>query len=449
MSAAASSPLCISVGGGKGGVGKSLVAANLAVAFGELGFRTVLVDADLGAANQHTLFGIDHPGSTLQALVDREVGTLEEVAGPTGAPRLFLVPGIGAVPGAANLHHAQKLKVMRHVRRLDAEVVVVDVGAGVSYNVLDFFELGDLRLVVTTPQLTAMQNAYCFMKAAVYRGLKQRVENHAQREAFGEASSRRETERVSELRARARGLDAGLEAGFAQVTEGFATWLVGNVVEQPSQRKVLAALSRMARDFLDVRVDVGATLPMSREVHASVTRRRPFVLSHPDHPASRQLRALAEHLAIQDVDAIRRTRLAPAAEDPSRVGAPSERPSDQERFGVSLIDYLRREERVAVDHAVRVACDGAERRARMNDLSPRGALLEGALSVEVGARLELRLVGLADAPSMSGVVRHVSVSGRHVGLELDERCRATARRLLEDAPRRSSTLPPPAIAAVG
>ena len=102
-----SGPVCISVGGGKGGVGKSVVAANLGVAIADLGFRTVIIDADLGAANQHTLFGIDRPGQSLQAFLDKDVRSLEEIASPTGAPRLFLVPGIGAVPGAANLNHAQ------------------------------------------------------------------------------------------------------------------------------------------------------------------------------------------------------------------------------------------------------------------------------------------------------------------------------------------------------
>ena len=157
----------IGVGGGKGGVGKSVLAANLAVASAELGFRTVLVDCDLGAANQHTLFGIDRPVSTLQTFLEREVSSLEEVTAATGVARLFLIPGVGAVPGAANLPHARKLKVLRHLSKLDADVVILDVGAGVSFNTLDFYELADLRLVVTTPQLPSLQNAYCFLKAAL------------------------------------------------------------------------------------------------------------------------------------------------------------------------------------------------------------------------------------------------------------------------------------------
>jgi len=414
-------PLCISVGGGKGGVGKSVVAANLAVAISDLGFRTVLVDSDLGAANQHTLFGIDRPGQSLQAFLDKDVRSLEEIASPTGAPRLFLVPGIGAVPGAANLNHAQKLKVMRHIRKLDAEVVVIDVGAGVSFNVLDFFELGDLRLVVSSPQLPAMQNAYCFLKAAVHRGLTQRLENHAQREAFKHVCG--------------------------QVTTGFATRIVGNMLEGPHQRKVLAALSRMAHDFLDVTVPVGAHLSMSREVHHSVTRRRPFLLSHPGHEASLALRGLAETLVTQDVQAIREARQAPPSEDPGNVSSEPVRDTDEKILGVTLIDYLRREERVETDHALRVSFGGRTFQARMKDLSPRGAMIEGHLGGEIGDELSMSMVGLPGRPQLRGVVRHVSVAGFHYGVELDARSCDAAQSLLDGAPRRSDTTPPQMAAA--
>jgi flagellar biosynthesis protein FlhG len=437
-------PVRIAVGGGKGGVGKSLVAANLAVAVARLGFRTVLVDADLGAANQHTLFGLDRPGATLQSFVDREVASLEEVASPTGAPRLFLVPGVGAIPGAANLAHAQKLKILRHLARLDTDVVVIDVGAGVSFNVLDFFAMGDHRLVVTTPQLPSMQNAYCFLKAAVHRLLRKEIENHAQREAFEEAVARSETDRIRDLRRRAEELGAGLDPAFERVTGGFEGRIVGNMLEGPSQRKVLTALARMSRDFLDVEATVGPCLPLSRVLHESVTRRRPFAIGQPGHEATRALEQLAESLLVVDVEAIRRARRAPPPR-PRERAAPT-RAGGSDRLGDGLVDYLRREDRVEVRHAARVAFGGRLVRARVRDLSPRGALVEGDLGAEVGDVFELALVGFPESRRLRGVVRHVAVDGRRYGVELEPSARAVARWLLEHAPRRTSTLPPHASA---
>ncbi|MGF1468320.1 MAG: P-loop NTPase [Sandaracinaceae bacterium] len=442
-------PLFLSVGGGKGGVGKSVVAANLAIACAELGFRTVLVDADLGAANQHSLFGIDRPGLSLQSLLDRDVASLEEVTVPTGVSRLFFIPGIGAIPGAANLRHARKLKVLRHLAGLDAEVVVIDVGAGVSFNVLDFFERGDVRLVVTTPQLPAMQNAYCFLKAAVYRFLEKTIADQAERDALRALIRRSETDRFRELRGRAQAAGACLDLYFERVTAGFEARIVGNMRERPIQRRVFDALSRMAEDFLDIRVPVAATLGLDRAVHESVSRRRPFLLSHPRHPDARAMRALAESLLTVDVDAIRRRRITerpPPLPPPVPLAAPDE----ESRFGVPLVPYLRSGERVAVDHPVLVRWGGRELRARVADLSPNGALLVGHLPTPAGEPVAFTLTGFRERPQLEGVVRHISIGGDHIGVELSSASEPVARWLLGgDVPRRTDEAPGPVLKAAG
>ncbi len=436
-------PVIIAVGGGKGGVGKSVVATNVAVASSQAGMRTVLVDMDLGAANQHTLLGIDRPGSTVQCFLDRTVETLEEVASPTGVPRLFLIPGVGAIPGAANLAHSQKLKLLRHLRKVDCDVLVVDVGAGVSFNVLDFFALGDHRLIVSSPQLASMQNAYCFAKASVHRQLRARIENHAQREAFRAAQRHSETDRVSELRSRLRVEGAELDVAFDQVLRGFGGHLVGNMLESPAQKPVLTALSRMCRDFLDLPLPVSLTLPMSRQIHESVSRRRPLLLSQPSHVSSRALRTFVENLLMEDVGALRTLR--------SQTRPVEVRPSQSPPVAAEeapLVGYLRSDERVEVCHAARVSSNDAPVRARVSDVSLKGVQLTGALAFSEGDRLTIRLVGFPDRPTMRGVVRHVALSGNAFGVQLDEGSAALAERLIDvSTPRQTSTLPPSAEAS--
>jgi len=420
--------ILLGVGGGKGGVGKSVVASNLSIAMADIGLRTILVDLDLGAPNQHTLLGIDRPGLTLSAFLGKEVASLEEIVRPTGTSRLFLVPGIGAIHGAANLPHAVKLKLVRHVRGLDADVVILDVGAGVSFNVVDFWIAADLRLVVSSPQLTAMQNAYCFVKAAVHRDLRSRLENHAQREAFEEACAHRETERMRDLRRRTAALGAGLEDAFDQVAGGFATRIVGNMLERPDQRRVLEALSRMARDFLDLDLPVAATLPMSRVVHESVTRRRPFIIGQTDHEASHAMRDLAEQLLSEDVEAIRARRT--AKRRPRRIEV------EALVSGGSLVEYMRRDDRVEVSLDATVESErGASVRARIVDLSARGLQIEGlrSLDVQLDDRLEITVLDIVGRPRLVGDVRNLSVSGDLAGVELRPESCDVATSLLKDA----------------
>jgi len=397
----------IAVGGGKGGVGKSVVAANLGVAMARLGFRTVIVDADLGAANQHTLFGIDKPGPTLQALVDKRIESLEEAVLPTGIPRLFLVPGSGAVAGAANVGHARKQKIMRHIRALEAEALIVDCGAGTSFDVVDFFGMADQRLLVVAPQLTSMQNAYAFLKSAVYRLLKQVTQNAREKEALAAAIQGRETERLREVFARMRDDEPELEEALSQAVGTFSASIVGNMLEQRGQRAALVALSRMMEDFLSIEVPVRGVIEFSKGLHRSVTKRRPLLADTMSSPEAETLMALAEELLSQDVSTSRRVR--------SRDIGPDE---DLAIEG-PLAKYLRRHPRVPADVAASIEVGGQSWPARLLDLSEGGARVSCGHVPELGASVVLRLPDHPGRPSFPAIVRNQGAGNGRVGVQFD------------------------------
>lgn len=166
-----STPIIWAVGGGKGGVGKSVVSTILAFSLARKGKRTVLIDADLGGANLHTLLGIKSPPRTLIDFINRKFGSLEEICIDTEAKNLRLISGSSEVLSLANPHFSQKIKLINHFSRLDADNVVIDLGAGTSFNVLDFFLSAHEKIVVLTPEPTSIQNAYIFVRNAVYRRL--------------------------------------------------------------------------------------------------------------------------------------------------------------------------------------------------------------------------------------------------------------------------------------
>ena len=165
-------PRVWAVGGGKGGVGKTVVSSSLAIALARSGNRCIACDADFGAANLHTLLGVPEPPRLLRQFVSGEFGSLEEVAVETPIPKLKLVSGARAAINAANLDHPRRQKLIRHIRKLDADDVVIDLGAGSSFNALDFFVSADLSLAVVSPEPTSIENAYHFMKAAWFRAMQ-------------------------------------------------------------------------------------------------------------------------------------------------------------------------------------------------------------------------------------------------------------------------------------
>jgi flagellar biosynthesis protein FlhG len=290
----------ITIGGGKGGVGKSIVASNLALAIAQTGSRVVLVDCDLGAANQHVLFGIDRPRPGIQGLLDHKIESLDQGLTPTPHPNLHLVAGTGASVGAANINHGEKQRIIRRIRALTADVILIDVGAGVSFNVLDFFEQGAQRLLVVTPQVTSIQTAYSFLKGAVMRTLQHHAEKSAELELLAPAAKSGENEKVSQILARVRDQSRGRAEAIDKVLARFGAQIVGNQVFEAGQAGIFHAITRMIQDFLGITVPILGTVRASRRIRESVNLRKPMMLGPKDED-TRAFQQMAEALLAEDV----------------------------------------------------------------------------------------------------------------------------------------------------
>jgi flagellar biosynthesis protein FlhG len=163
-------PVVISVGSGKGGVGKSVISTNMAYLLARSGLSVTLVDMDSGGADLHILMGLFQPKHTLSDFVDRRVDSLSKVAQRLdGFKGIQLITGTGDSLHNANMPAATRSKVLRHIRLLETDIVLIDVGAGTHFNTLDFFNAADINLCVTTGDPTAILDLYRFIKLAVIR----------------------------------------------------------------------------------------------------------------------------------------------------------------------------------------------------------------------------------------------------------------------------------------
>jgi flagellar biosynthesis protein FlhG len=268
----------ITVGGGKGGVGKSIVALNLAAALAQDGYRVVIADMDLGSANQHILLGVRSPAAGLQALLDKSVDEAKSCLTETQVPNLRLLAGTSGVLGAANITGDQKTLLLRKLRALEADIIVVDVGAGVGYDMLDFFDLGVLKLIVTTPQVTALHDAYAFLKSAALRLFSHIAEEDIDAALLEPATLSTGGQKVVEKLAHLRETRPELAAKVFSELERFGACIVGNQVFKDADSLVFGAVARTIHDYLGLNVPVLGWLRTSAAVHESVNGRRPLVL---------------------------------------------------------------------------------------------------------------------------------------------------------------------------
>ncbi len=307
----------IAVGGGKGGVGKSIVAVNLAVAIARLGRTVALVDADLGSANQHTMLGIDRPGPSLYSVIRGEVRSLKDAMMRTIVPNLVLVPGAGAIPGSANLAEREKNRLLTEVRNLPVDVVILDVGAGISYEVLDLYILADQRIVVVLPQLTSFQNAYSFLKGAVHRTILACADTPSRRRIYSELDPSRETERITSVLRQLEERDPLYSSRVKARLNHFGAKLIGNQVVSAKDRGTLGAVGKMFRDFLLVDAEILGALRFNRKLGESINRRRPLAVLEPNDDCVRVIHRVATVLLNEDIEQLRRGREAMDGSDAS------------------------------------------------------------------------------------------------------------------------------------
>jgi flagellar biosynthesis protein FlhG len=234
---------------GRGGVGKSNLAANLAVALGARGARVVLVDGDLAQANLDLLLGV-HPRWDLGHVLAGEK-TLDEVVVP-GPERVTLVPAAAGAPELADLDDFRCELLLRSLGIADegADLMIVDTASGMSRQTLELCRAAHDLLVVVTPETTTFSDAYGLVKAL-------------QRE--------------------------GALARPPRLVVNMATSL--EEAEEATKRMQL-----FARHFLRLEVEALGTVPYDPSVPRAIRAQEPVVLSHPQSPAAIAYRSIAARL---------------------------------------------------------------------------------------------------------------------------------------------------------
>lgn len=242
--------LSIAITSGKGGVGKSNVAVNVSLELAALGYRVTLLDADLGLANADVLLGLIPKSHLGQVLTGQR--TLQEVVIQV-TEGMRLIPGGSGVAELANLTQNQQARLFSELRAIetDSDFLIVDTAAGISGSVTGILKAVDEVIIVTTPDPTALVDAYATIKV------------------------------------------------LHQAVPATPIWIVINdVTDLNDAERVYAQLRSTTARFLHREITHLGTIPRDAELVEAVREQMPVVKYAPETPASRALRLIARHLGV-------------------------------------------------------------------------------------------------------------------------------------------------------
>lgn len=291
------------VGGGKGGIGKTLLTSNMAVYLSWLNKKVVVVDMDLGGANLHTSLGVDAPSRTLSDLVLGKIQDISELVQPTRVKNLFMISGAQDSVGIANMRHMQKSRLIRKFRELEADFVLLDLGAGTTLNTLDFFLLADKKIVVVTPEPTSIENGYRFIKAAFYRMLRGATSSPYVRQLIEQAmdlKNNRGIKTPKDLLNEVKRLSPADGQELQNKMHSFAVSLIVNQVRVKSESEIGTSVAMVCERYFGMKVDYKGYLPYDNAVWQSIRRRVPFLLDSPNSTAVTHLEAILRNLLKED-----------------------------------------------------------------------------------------------------------------------------------------------------
>jgi len=246
----------IAVTSGKGGVGKSNFSVNLGIALAKLGARPLLVDADLGLANIDVIMGILPPYNLGHVILGEKKISEVMVNGPSG---LRVIAGGSGVYKLANLNENSLEKCLQDLNEIEkyTDIMIIDTGAGISKNVLKFVLAAGEVIVITTPEPTAITDAYGVIKVV------------------------------------------------ASSDPNALMWLVVNMVKNDIEgAQVVDRLTTVSKRFLGIDLSPLGYIPYDPIIPKAVKEQQPFIISHPRSIASQSLSQIAQNLMNNGMDSV-------------------------------------------------------------------------------------------------------------------------------------------------
>ena len=261
------------IGGGKGGTGKTVMSALFAAHAAGKRKKVILVDGDFGGANLHTFFNVSPEKSSLNDFFEKKTD-LKDTLIDTQISGLKLISGDMRSFNPLSVKYIQRLKFYRHLKQLNADIIIIDLGAGTALNTLDTFLLADKMILVSTAEITSIENLYLFVKKVIVRKIKDMLSYEGFRDVdktvLKTVLSNRETIKFSDFIELLKGMGPEQEKIVTEGLGGIQINLVLNQIREKMLSKYGISLKNILKRHYNIDALFSGYLDYNDKIHELV-----------------------------------------------------------------------------------------------------------------------------------------------------------------------------------
>ncbi|AFI31148.1 MinD/ParA family protein [Borrelia crocidurae] len=296
--------IIIPIASGKGGVGKSLFSTNIAICLANEGKKVLLVDLDLGGSNLHSMLNII-PKKSIGTFLKTQI-PFQDIILESGIKNLNFIAGDSDIPELANIAIFQKKKIIRNLKNLNYDYLIIDLGAGTAFNTIDFFLMSNRGVIVTIPTVTATMNAYLFLKNAIFRLISKIFTKETK--AYKIVSNIRKDSTdlqkiyIPNLLLKIEEHDPENYAKFMQIFAQFSPFIIFNMLNKPEDIIKTEKILKSAKNYLNINLQSIGSIYKDELVDQALNHKIPITIYKPTSLISKSIKKIAKRLIeLEDV----------------------------------------------------------------------------------------------------------------------------------------------------
>lgn len=272
------------IGGGKGGVGKSLISSSLGICLARTNAPVTIIDLDLGGANLHTCLGTNAPSNSISDFLQGRVKKFNDLTTPTEIKNLSFISGANDALDIANINNNFQETLLRGIYDLPSKYIILDLGAGTSQTTLDFFLIAEQPIISVLPEPTSLENAYRFVKAAFFRKLKSLEKQLDMKNVIDQAMDHKNSLGIRtpfDLINYVAKTDPKVGGLFKEELHNMKLNLIVNQVRTSSDIEIGNSVKSVCQKYFGISTNYTGYIDYDNAVWQALRKKRPVILEYP------------------------------------------------------------------------------------------------------------------------------------------------------------------------